>query len=158
MSLVHGLSPHLELRVSRSDAPIEKVLGYARRIAVVGLSDRPNRTSFGVAAVLQRQGYEIVPVNPTIEEALGEKAYASLAEVPGRIDIVDVFRREEHLVGVAEEAVARGDVGAVWMQLGLRSREAKRIVEAAGLDYVEDACLKVEVASRARDMELPPAA
>lgn len=143
------------MSADRSDT-VDRILSQARRIAVVGLSDSPRRTSYGVAAALQRRGYEIVPVNPNIEETLGERAYPDLASVPGHIDIVDVFRREEHLAGVAREAVDRGDVGAVWNQLGLRSSEARRIVEDAGIDYVEDLCLKIEVARRSAERQLPP--
>lgn len=137
---------------------IEHVLGYARRIAVVGLSDSPMRTSNQVAAALQRRGYEIVPVNPTIDAALGEKAYPSLADVPGDLDLVNVFRREPYLADVARQAAERGGVRGVWNQLGLRSPEARRIATQAGLDYVEDRCLKVEVAAREGAMDLPPAA
>ena len=136
---------------------IERILERTRRIAVLGLSDKPHRTSYQVASVLQSLGYEIVPVNPNIDGSLGNEAYDSLADVPGEIDLVDVFRREEHLPGVAEEAVERG-VPALWNQLGLRSEEARRIAEEAGIDYVEDRCLKVEVQRRRGAMTLPPAA
>ena len=138
-----------------ADTAIDRILRYARRIAVVGLSDKPWRTSHGVAADLQHRGYEIVPVNPNIESSLGEPAYPSLADVPGEIDLVDVFRREEHLPGVARQAAEVGARG-LWNQLGLRSGEARRISEEHGMDYVEDACLKVEVARRAGRMDLPP--
>lgn len=134
---------------------IRTILGYTRRIAVVGLSPRPHRASHGVAAALQTQGYEVVPVNPNADEVLGERAYDSLADVPGRIDLVDVFRREEHLPDVTRQAV---DVGArgIWYQLGLRSEEGARIAEDAGLDVVEDRCLKVEMARFEHSMSLPP--
>ena len=130
-----------------ADDPIDTILRRTRRIAVVGLSDSPRRTSHGVARALQQSGYEIVPVNPTIDEALGERAWPSLAEVPGEVDLVNVFRRQEHLAEVAREAA---DIGApaLWNQLGLRSAEARAIAEEAGMAYVEDACLKVEVAVR----------
>lgn len=137
---------------------IERILDRTRRIAVVGLSGDPSRTSHQVAAVLQRRGYEIVPVNPNEDEVLGQPAYPSLDAVPGHIDLVDVFRRQEYLYDVARQAAQRGDIDAVWNQLGLRSEEARRAVEAVGMDYVEDRCLKVEVARLAHDRELPPAA
>lgn len=140
-----------------SPDPVRSILGYARRIAVVGLSDSPSRTSNRVAAALQAQGYEIVPVNPTITSALGETAYASLADVPGKVDLVDVFRREEHLEGVARDAAAIG-APALWNQLGLRSEAAAKIAADAGMDYVEDRCLKVEVARLAGEMQLPASA
>lgn len=134
---------------------IDTILGYTQRIAMVGLSDRPDRDSHRVAAALQAQGYDIVPVNPNVTEVLGEPTHASLADVAGDIDLVDVFRREEHLPGVAEAAVAAGARG-LWLQLGLRSPEARHIAERSGLDYVEDRCLKVEVGRRSRTMQLPP--
>lgn len=127
--------------------PIDAVLARTRRIAVVGLSSNPWRSSHDVAADLQRRGYEIVPVNPNEDEVLGETAWPSLADVPGEVDLVDVFRREEHLADVARDAAAIG-APALWNQLGLRSAAARRIAEEAGMDYVEDACLKVEVARR----------
>lgn len=140
-----------------TEATIRHVLGYTRRIAVVGLSDSPRRTSYQVAAELAQRGYEIVPVNPNTAEALGERAYPSLADVPGEIDLVDVFRREQYLGDVARAAAERGGIRGLWNQLGLRSEEARRIAAEAGLDYVEDRCLKVEVARLAREMDLPPA-
>lgn len=134
---------------------VRTILSYARRIAVVGLSPRPHRASYGVAAALQAQGYEIVPVNPNADEVLGEPAYDSLADVPGDIDLVDVFRREEHLPDVTRQAAEVGARG-VWYQLGLRSDEGARIAEDAGLDLVQDRCLKVEVARFEHDTSLPP--
>lgn len=136
---------------------IELVLGYTRRIAVVGLSPDPNRPSNGVAAALQRRGYEIVPVNPNCDVVLGQRSYPSLADVPGEIDLVDVFRREEHLPGVAREAVAVG-ARAVWFQLGLSSEDGRATAEEAGLEVVENRCLMVEVSRHADLMHLPPSA
>lgn len=136
------------------DEAIDRILDRTRRIAIVGLSSNPSRASHGVAAALQRAGYEIVPVNPNEGEVLGEPAHPSLADVPGPIDLVDVFRREEALPDVARAAVAVG-APALWNQLGLRSPEARAIASEAGLDYVEDRCLKVEVARRGAH---PPAA
>ncbi len=128
---------------------VEKVLGYARRIAVVGLSNDPGSASYYVASVLTDLGYEIVPVNPTVDEVLGLRSYRALAEVPGEIDVVDVFRRPEHLPAVARDAVAAG-AKALWLQSGLRSEEAGAIAKAAGLDFVQDRCLKIEAGSRTR--------
>lgn len=139
------------------DDTIRQVLGYARRIAVVGLSPRPHRASHGVAAALKAQGYEIVPVNPNADEVLGEPAYDALADVPGEIDLVDVFRRQEHLADVTRQAAEVGARG-VWYQLGLRSEEGARIAEEAGLDLVQDRCIKVEVARMEHEMSLPPPA
>lgn len=126
---------------------IDRILARTRRIAVVGLSDHPFRTSYQVAAALRNAGFEIVPVNPTIDEVFGIPAVPSLADVDGPVDLVNVFRRTEYLAGVAGEAAAIG-APALWNQLGLRSQEARRIAEEAGMDYVEDACIKVEVARR----------
>lgn len=134
---------------------VRSILGYTRRIAVVGLSPRRHRASHGVAAALQAQGYEVIPVNPNADEVLGEPAYDSLADVPGDIDLVDVFRRAEHLPGVTREAAEVGARG-VWYQLGLRSEEGARIADEAGLDLVQDRCLKVEVARLEHEMRLPP--
>jgi predicted CoA-binding protein len=127
--------------------PIEAILARTRRIAVVGLSADPGRASHDVAAALQARGYEIVPVNPNAEEVLGERAYDTLADVDGHVDLVDVFRREEHLADVARQAVSIG-ADALWNQQGLRSDEARHIAADAGMDYVEDRCLKVEAARR----------
>ncbi len=137
------------------DDTVVKVLGYARRIAVVGLSNRPARASYGVAAALQARGYEIVPVNPYHDQILGVTCYPALAEVPGDIDLVNVFRRREHLPGVAREAVQVGARG-LWFQLGLRSPEGRALAEAAGLDVVEDRCLAVETARFSEVLTLPP--
>lgn len=126
---------------------IDTVLQRTRRIAVVGLSPRPERPSHGVAQSLQRAGYQVVPVNPHADEVLGERSWPSLADVPGQVDLVDVFRREQHLAEVAREAAAIG-APALWNQLGLVSAEARAIAEEAGMDYVEDACLAVEVSRR----------
>ena len=139
-------------------AVVRRILGYTRRIAVVGLSDDPTRTSHGVALSLLRQGYEIVPVNPNIDSWHGLRAWPSLADVPEDIDLVNVFRRRQHLDTLADEVVARGGVRGLWLQQGLRSTHARTVTAAAGIDYVEDRCSRVEVALHADLMELPPAA
>jgi predicted CoA-binding protein len=110
---------------------------------VVGLSDKPDRDSYMVAQYLQTHGYEIVPVNPSIEQVLGCKAYKTLAEVPGHIDIVDVFRRSEAVPPIVDEAI-RLKAGAVWMQLGVTHEEAAKKAAAAGLTVVQGKCIKVE--------------
>jgi uncharacterized protein len=156
--MVHPPAPETIVPADPQADTVERVLGYARRIAVVGLSPDPRRTSHGVAAALQREGYEIVPVNPNADEVLGERAYPALADVPGEIDLVDVFRRREHLEDVARQTADRGAVSGLWLQLGLRSPEAREIALGAGLDYVEDRCLKVEVAKARMEMTLPPPA
>lgn len=129
------------------DDVIDGILARTRRIAVVGLSDRRFRPSWRVAATLQRRGFEIIPVNPEVDEVLGVEAVASLDDVDGPVDLVDVFRRAEHLPGVAREAVAI-NAGGLWNQLGLRSPEAAAIAAGAAMPYVEDRCLAVEVGRR----------
>lgn len=122
---------------------IEKILSSARTIAVIGASSDRTRASFGVSRYLQRSGYRIVPVNPGETEVLGEKAYASLTEVPDKIDLVAVFRRPQFVPQIVEEAIARG-IPAVWLQSGIVHEEAKQRAESAGLDFVMDRCLMVE--------------
>ncbi len=121
------------------------VLRRARTVAVVGASSNPARASYFVLTYLLSSStdYEVWPVNPREEEILGQKTYPSLAELPGKPDVVDVFRRADQLPGVAEEAVAAG-AGAFWMQLGLHSGEAAEIAHEAGLDVVSNRCLKIE--------------
>jgi hypothetical protein len=121
----------------------EQILREAKTIALVGASPRPSRPAHGVMRYLLAQGYEVIPVRPRdCDEVLGVPCVASLAEIDGPIDLVDVFRRSEAAPGHAREAVEAG-AGAFWLQLGLRSPEARRICEDAGLDYVEDACTAI---------------
>ncbi|MGE6491319.1 CoA-binding protein [Exiguobacterium sp. NPDC077395] len=126
------------------DQRLKQLLSEAKTIAVVGVSDNPNKTANQIAEYLLRVGYTVIPVNPMLEEWNGRKAYPSVESIPGRIDIVDVFRRSEFLAGVAEDAVRHRDVGLVFNQLGLSSPEAEQIVRDAGLDYIENRCLYVE--------------
>jgi predicted CoA-binding protein len=123
-------------------SPMRRMLA-ARRIAIVGLSDDPSRPSYGVAGYLRSVGKEVVPVNPNHKSVMGITCYPSLADVPGRIDLVNVFRRPEHCAGVVEEAVAVGAKG-VWLQSGITSVEGERLAREAGLDYVQNRCLMVE--------------
>lgn len=121
----------------------EQILKESKVIAVVGLSDDPTRESHDVAAYLQKQGYRIIPVNPNANEILGEKSYRSLKDIPVPVDVVDVFRRSEHVVPIAEDAVAiRAKV--LWLQLGVVNEEAAAIARAEGLDVVMDDCTKRE--------------
>lgn len=120
----------------------KEILRSARRIAVVGLSDKSHRPSYGVARYLQEQGYEILPVNPHVREVLGVRSYPGLSHVPGPVDVVQVFRRSEHVPKLVEEAVAIG-ARAVWIQLGVRHEEAARRAREAGLQVVMDACMAV---------------
>lgn len=122
---------------------LRRILGSVRRIAVVGLSPRRERPSYGVAAFLQAQGYRIVPVNPAAREILGETCYPDLASIPGQVDMVDVFRRAEDVLPIAAEAVRIG-ARVLWLQLGVINREAAQLASAAGLDVVMDRCPKIE--------------
>ena len=128
-----------------SAAERRRILREARTIAVVGASANPARPSNFVLTYLASSSadYEVWPVTPRGGEILGMRTYPSLADLPGPPDIVDVFRRESELPGVAEEAVAAG-AGTLWMQLGLHSDEAVRIAHEAGLSVVSNRCLKIE--------------
>ncbi len=118
---------------------IKRILDECRTIAVVGLSSKSTRPSHGVAAYMQRAGYRVTPVNPNENEVLGEKSYASLAEVPGRIDLVDVFRRSEEAGAAVDEAIAIG-ARAVWLQEGVIDHAAAQRAVDAGLLVVMDHC------------------
>ncbi len=121
-----------------------EILRTSRRIAVLGASPRPDRTAHDIANYLSRHGYEVVPVNPRYEEIQGARCYKSLAEIPQPVDIVDVFRPAEEAAGVAEQAAAIG-AKTLWLQLEIRSEEARAIAEAAGMNFIEDNCLGVTV-------------
>ncbi len=120
----------------------KEILEAATTIAVVGASRDPLKAGGSVPAGLQRRGFRIIPINPFAETLFGERVYRSLAEVPERIDLVDVFRPARDAAEIARQAVAVG-ARALWLQLEIRSEEARRIAEAAGLDYVEDECTAV---------------
>ncbi len=123
--------------------PIERILKESETIAVVGLSPHPTRASHSVARYLQAQGYRIIPVNPTVEEVLGEKSYPDLASVPEEVDVVDIFRRPEHVPAIVEAAIAKG-ARAVWMQEGIVHEEAAARAREAGLMVVMDRCMYKE--------------
>jgi hypothetical protein len=127
---------------------IREALATARAIAVVGCSPNPDRPSHQVAEVLRDAGYRIVPVNPGHREILGEPCYRTLAEIPAEIpvDIVDVFRRSEHVAPIAEAAIARGGVGLFFMQQGVVDPASARRLEGAGIAVAMDRCLAIELA------------
>ena len=129
--------------ISTQPEAIRNLLQQARTIAVVGISAKPDRPSHEVAHYLQRAGYTIIPVNPAYEEVLGQKCYPSLHEVPGKIDLVDVFRKPAEVMGVVYEAIAVG-AGSVWLQLGVIAPDAADKAAAAGLKVVSDRCTKIE--------------
>ncbi len=122
---------------------IEQLFKESKTIAVVGLSSDPGKPSYRVARYMQGCGYKIIPVNPTITEALGEKAYPSLQAVPDKIDIVDVFRRSEDVPPIADAAIAVG-AKALWMQEGIENKSAAQKAETAGLKVVMDRCIMME--------------
>jgi predicted CoA-binding protein len=122
------------------DSVVRDLLESSRRLAIVGLSSNPDRPSFGVARRMQMAGFEIVPINPNERAVLGQKAYATLDEVEGPVDIVVVFRRPEHTPPIAAQA-ARMGARALWLQSGIVSEEAARI--ASGLIVVMDDCIAV---------------
>jgi hypothetical protein len=129
--------------------PITEILKRAKTIAVVGLSDSPLRPSHGVAAYLQTQGYRIVPVNPQIQESLGEKAFPSLLDVPEKIDIVDIFRRPEFVEEVVDQAI-RLKIPTVWMQEEIIHEKAAQKARQAGIFVVMDRCILLEHRARFR--------
>ncbi|MCY3823617.1 MAG: CoA-binding protein [Nitrospinae bacterium] len=120
---------------------LTSILAEAENIAVVGLSDDPSRTSHRIAAYMQEAGYRVIPINPRIESALGEKAYSSLGEVTDRVDIVNVFRRSEEIPALADEAIERRP-RAFWMQKGISNPASARRLEDAGITTIQDLCIK----------------
>ena len=125
------------------DETLREIL-EGNRIAVVGCSTSPGKAAHDIPKYMLDQGYDVVPVNPFADEIFGRTAYDSLADVPGDIDIVDVFRPSEEVPEIADAALERADVGTVWLQLGITHDEAGERVEAAGKQFVQDLCLKVE--------------
>jgi len=120
---------------------VQRILKQTKTIAVVGLSDKPDRDSYQIASYLQQHGYRIIPVNPRVNEVLGEKAYPSLRDVPDPVDVVDIFRRSEDVPPIVEDAIAIG-AKVVWMQAGIVNEEAAARAEAAGLAVIMDACMR----------------
>jgi uncharacterized protein len=127
--------------------PIREVLSRAKTIAVVGLSNNPLRASHGVSAYMQAQGYKIIPVNPTINEALGETAFPSLLDVPDKIDIVNIFRRPEYVEDIVDQAIQR-KIPAVWMQEEVINEAAAAKARKAGMFVAMDLCILKEHRAR----------
>jgi uncharacterized protein len=117
-----------------------EILEYANTVAVVGASRDPGKPSGHIPYLLQHRGFRIIPVNPNTEEVLGERTYGSLLDIKEPVDVVDVFRPAGQAPEIARQAVALGAKG-LWLQLGIKSEEARAIAESAGLDYVEDLCM-----------------
>lgn len=129
-----------------NDQTIREVLTRTQRIALVGASDRPERPSYGVMKYLLDQGYDVIPVSPKLagKTVLGQQGYASLADVPGGIDMVDVFRNSEAAWGVAQEAIAVG-AKTLWLQLGVINEQAAVLAQDAGMTVIMDRCPKIEI-------------
>ena len=126
-------------------AGLRRVLQDNRVIAVVGLSPNWNRPSYFAAKYMLEHGYTVIPVNPAATEILGQKCYPDLAAIPGKVDLVDVFRKPEDVMPIADEAIRMG-AKCLWLQLGVIHREAAARAAAAGLDVVMDRCVKIEYA------------
>ena len=124
-------------------ATLRRILRDCRTLAVVGLSAEWHRPSFFAAKYMQQHGYRVVPVNPRYAEVLGERCYPSLADIPHPVDMVDVFRRSEDVLPIAEQAVAIG-ARCLWQQIGVKNLAAAEMARAAGLDVVMDRCVKIE--------------
>lgn len=129
-----------------NDQTIRDVLTKTKRIALVGASDRPDRPSYGVIKYLLDQGYEVIPVSPKLagQQLLGQTVYATLADVPGKVDMVDVFRNAEAAWGVAQEAIAIG-ADTLWLQLGVINEQAAVLAQDAGMTVIMDRCPKIEI-------------
>ena len=125
------------------DDELREILNYDR-IAVVGCSATPGKAAHDVPRYLHNQGYDIIPVNPFADEIFGKEVYDSLADVPGEIEIVDVFRPSEEVSDIVDAALAREDCGVIWLQLGIHDDEAVERAENAGRRVVEDRCMKPE--------------
>ena len=125
-----------------SNEIISSILNTSKTIAVVGLSDNPDRTSYQISKAMQDAGYKIIPVNPNVKEVLGEKAYPSLSDIEEKIDIINVFRRSEHLPAIAKEAI-NTDCNVFWAQQGVKNDEAYKILKERGFTVIMDLCIKV---------------
>jgi len=132
-----------EPKSKAEDKEIKEILENNRVVAVVGLSPKPDRASHQVAQYLQEHGYRIVPVRPKADEILGEKAFASLRDIPFPVEVVDIFRKEDAIPGIVDDAISIG-AKVVWMQLGLAEKQSAQKAREAGLKVVMDKCMKIE--------------
>jgi uncharacterized protein len=126
---------------------ISRILLEFKTLAVVGLSPKPSRPSHGVAAYMRAHGYRVIPVNPNIDSVFHERCYASLAEIPGQVDVVVIFRKPEHVLKIVEASIQKR-ARVVWMQEGIRSEKGARRAREAGLEVIEDRCILKEHAKR----------
>lgn len=129
--------------VKKLNENIPEIIKHHKRIAVVGLSDKTYRPSHGVATLMNDSGYDVIPVNPNCVEVFGKKSYKSLLDVPGEVDLVDVFRRPEYVDEIADQAIQIG-AKALWLQLGVIDYDAAQKAMEAGLDVVMDRCWAIE--------------
>ena len=129
--------------MSDDSEKIRRILRTNKTIAVVGLSAQWHRPSFFAAKYMQEHGYRVIPVNPQYDTILGEKCFKSLRDIPEKVDVVDCFRKSAEIPAIAEDAIAIG-AQVLWMQLGVENAEARRKAEAAGLEVVENRCVKIE--------------
>jgi len=128
-----------------TDAELVRLFQQAKTVAVVGLSDKPGRASYGVARFLQQQKFRVIPVNPGLTEVLGEKCYARVQDIPDEVDIVDIFRQSEFVPAVVEDALIKRP-RCIWMQEGVVNAEAAKTAEAEGIPVVMDRCILKELA------------
>jgi predicted CoA-binding protein len=133
----------MEMKTMNSDQTLKDILLSTKTIASVGLSSNPEKVSYGVGAYLLEQGFNVIPVNPTASEILGEKAYPDLESIPEEIDVVQVFRRPEDVPPVVDAAIKAG-AKVVWMQLGIVNDEAAQAAKEAGLQVIMDRCMRAE--------------
>ena len=129
--------------MSDDSEKIRRILRTNKTLAVVGLSAQWHRPSFFAAKYMQEHGYRVIPVNPQYDTILGEKCFKSLRDIPEMVDVVDCFRKSAEIPAIAEDAIAIG-AKVLWMQLGVENAEARRKAEAAGLEVVENRCVKIE--------------
>ncbi len=131
-------------RVNSNPDEIRDILSEVKTIAVIGLSPNPEKDSHRVAKYLQEHGYTIIPVYPKGDKILGEKVYRSLSEIPGKVDMVDIFRKPAAFDAIADACIARGDVKVFWGQVGLVNNEAAERAKAAGMKVAQNLCAMVE--------------
>jgi predicted CoA-binding protein len=129
--------------VSDDSEKIRRILRTHKTLAVVGLSAQWHRPSFFAAKYMQEHGYRVIPVNPQYDTILGEKCFKSLRDIPEKVDVVDCFRKSAEIPAIADDAIAIG-AKVLWMQLGVENAEARRKAEAAGLEVIENRCVKIE--------------
>jgi predicted CoA-binding protein len=133
----------MEVRMIPTEEKIKEILERAKVIAIVGLSPDEQKPSNVVAKYLIAHGYKVIPVNPGQESILGQKSYKNLSDIPGQVDIVDIFMRTEKLLPVVEEAI-RIKPRCIWLQLGIINEEAKKLAESNGITFFMDKCIKIE--------------